>query len=1183
MLRRALSGLIFYSLFGVLIAHSSQFLEAPQYATGKNPQAVAVGDFNGDGKPDLAVVNATADTVSILLGNGDGTFQAKVDYATGNAPQGVAVGDFNGDGKLDLAITDSASSTVSVFFGNGNGTFQTKVDYATGKKPQGIAVGDFDADGHMDLVVTNATDGAVGVLLNKGNGTFNTQAAYNTGFNPYSVVVGDFNGDGVQDLAVANNNNNNLVSVLLGNGNGTFQTQFQYPTGNTPFSIAAGDVNGDGKLDIVVANQQGDSVSVLLGNGNGAFQNNVEYRTAAFPTSVALGDFNGDGHLDIAVATGNGNTLSVLMGNGDGTFQTQINYGTGDIPYAVIAADLNDDKKIDLVVTDSGASSVSVLVGNGDGTFQSRVDYAAGTNPNSVATGDFNGDGNLDLAIATSNCPSYPACGAGTVSIVLGNGDGAFQAPSHFSTGTATDPYSVAVGDFNGDKILDLAVVNYATNTVSVMLGVGDGTFPTHLDYPVGSEPTSVVIGDLNGDGKLDMVVSNFHSNTVSVLLGNGDGTFKPAVSYTTGNGPTSVALADFNGDRRLDLVVVNETDNDVSVLLGSGDGTFKSAATYPTGVGGNPLSVAVGDFNGDHNIDLAVADFQTQEVSVLLGNGDGTFQTVKAYPSAANPSSVVMADFNGDGKMDLAMTSTPLGSSPGNLVSLLLGNGDGSFGAPTVFGTGSQAYSAAVGDFNGDGAPDLAVANGISNTASVLINSQGTKMIITPSANPSLYRQTVTFATTVSASVTGVPAPTGTVSLKNGSTVLGSGTLVGGLLSISTSNLPTGNDSVTAVYSGDSRFQPHTVVLTQTVQMAGSTTLLISSANPSGEGQSVTLTATVSSTTTGTPTGTVTFLDGATTIGSSALNGSGVATLSTSALSMGTHSITAAYGGDTNFNVSTSPVLNQVVQKESTTTALTSGSSSGNLTLTATVTPGTAGVPTGAVNFMDGTTQLGNSTLNGSELATLSISKLSEGAHSISAAYVGDGNFNASTSSAISVTADFTLAASVFSPSSVTPGQSATSSITITPSNGFDPAGVTFTCSIAPAVSPAATCSVGNVSTANDTATATVSTVGARAALSPTEGTRSSGILLALGLLIPALLLGTSGRGGHQHKKLLSLGVMFLLLGVCVFQPACGGGGGISSSGSNPTGTPAGAYTVTVTGTANGVQHTAVASLTVK
>jgi hypothetical protein len=164
MLRRALSGIVFYLLVGTLSAHAGQFLEAPQYPTGSNPQAAAIGDFNGDGKLDLAIANATSNTISVLLGKGDGTFAPKVDYATGNTPQGIAVGDFNGDGHLDIALTNSGSNTVSVFLGNGDGTFQPKVDYATGNKPQGIAVGDFRGNGNLDIVVTNATDGTVGNL-----------------------------------------------------------------------------------------------------------------------------------------------------------------------------------------------------------------------------------------------------------------------------------------------------------------------------------------------------------------------------------------------------------------------------------------------------------------------------------------------------------------------------------------------------------------------------------------------------------------------------------------------------------------------------------------------------------------------------------------------------------------------------------------------------------------------------------------------------------------------------------------------------------------------------------------------------------------------------------------------------------------------------------------------------------
>jgi hypothetical protein len=1191
MLKRTLSGLVFYILSGALLAHAGQFLEAPEYATGLSPQAVAVGDFNGDGKLDVAVVNGNSNTVSVMLGNGDGTFQAKTDYVTGSTPRGIVAAHFTSSGFLDIAVTNFTSNTVSVLLGNGNGTFQAKQDTAVGSGPIGIATSDFNSDGNSDLVVTNSTDpaGTVSVLLGQGNGSFSTAVNYAAGSTPVSVAVGDFNGDGVTDLVVANNNvNANTVSVLLGNANGTFQAKAAVAVGSDPVAVAVADVNNDSNLDIVVADQQGNTVSVLLGNGNGTFQSHVEYFTAAAPNGVVIGDFNGDGNLDLAVSAGNGNTVSILWGMGNGTFLGQVNAGSGDIPLAVASGDFNGDGKLDLVTANSGGQSISVILNNGNETFQARSDYPAGAGPFSITAGDFTSNGILDLAVVNTGATS-------TVSILLGNGsnqgNGTFQGPGHFNTGHSTNPYAVATADFNGDGIPDLIVANYGTNTVGYMQGVGDGTFLPPVTTVVGTNPAAVVVADFNGDGKLDVAVANYTSNNVSILLGNGNGTFQPALNVAVGNGPISLAAGTLKGTGTpIDLVVVNESDNTISVLIGKGDGTFPQVAgpfATQTPAGGNPTGVVIGDFNKDGNLDLAVADFQAQDVSIFLGNGDGTFQTAKTYPAGANPSSIVMADFNGDGNLDLATTSTPSPSSPGNLVTLLLGNGDGTFSAPILFGVGSLAYSAVVGDFNGDGAPDIAVANGGAGSVSVLLNTQGTNIQVQSSATPAVYGQTVTLVTSVQQSVPNGAVPTGTVTLSNGSTVLGSGS-VASALSVTTSSLPVGTNQLSAAYTGDANYLAHTVTFTQVVNKAGTTTGLSAPAGQSAPNQTVTFTATVTSNTTGQPTGSVTFMDGTTSLSTVALNG-GSASLSI-ALPLGTNNVTAVYSGDSNFNGSTSASVGDLVQKASTTVNLSAPNAANlnqSVTFTATVAIGALGTPTGTVAFMDGATQIGSSSLNG-VVSTFSTTSLAAGTHNVTAVYSGDANYNSYTSTveAVVITAPgFSLSTSG-TLAAVNPGSSATANVNIAAVGGLDPTSVTLTCSVTPAATPAATCTLGSTSVngTNGTAVLTVSTSGPSASLNTPAGQKGSGTLFAFGMIVPAMLLGGAGMSKPNRRKLLGFCLIFLVIGGCMLQSACG-----SSSNSNShtstgnSGTPAGAYTVSVTGTANGTQHSAQMTLTVQ
>ena len=344
---------------------------------------------------------------------------------------------------------------------------------------------------------------------------------------------------------------------------------------------------------------------------------------------------------------------------------------------------------------------------------ETRGSSVAPQSPASVAIGDFNRDGKLDMAVA-----SYPQTADG-ISVLLGNGDGTFRAPVYYSGGV--NPGSLAAADFRGDGLLDLAVAG--ANGIDILPGNGDGTFQPATQYSIPGAPFFVAAGDFNNDHKLDLVFISFGS--IGVMFGNGDGTFQSPIYFSPPHTPSSLGVGDFNHDGKLDLAIGEQFggSSQVQIYLGNGNGTFQLGNTYAVGV--SPTSIAVADLRKNGKLDLAVACMGSGAIFVLLGNGNGTFQQAVPYTGPGFAYWVAVADLNGDGKLDLAGANFSLGTSPPTTeVSVFLGNGDGTFGTPTNYPSGGENTYIAIADFNNDKKPDLAVVDSFNSDALVLLNT---------------------------------------------------------------------------------------------------------------------------------------------------------------------------------------------------------------------------------------------------------------------------------------------------------------------------------------------------------------------------------------------------------------------------------------------------------------------------
>jgi Bacterial Ig-like domain (group 3)/MBG domain (YGX type)/FG-GAP-like repeat len=827
-----------------------------------------------------------------------------------------------------------------------------------------------------------------------------------------------------------------------------------------------------------------------------------------------------------------------------------------------------------------------------------------------MATADINGDGRQDLAVLNGEDNSFE--------ILLGNGDGTFQAPVAYSVAAA--PGLICVADFNEDGKLDLAIVYITAKQVSIFLGNGDGTFSPGATLATGNFPGDLKVADLNNDGHVDLVFPNQDDNDVQILLGNGDGTFTAKAPFPAGTSPEITLIGDFNQDGIPDLFALNPFG--YTVLLGNGDGTFSSLKSiaifkYPPTL----FAATLGDFNGDGIPDIVLMDgFSDDYLIVFLANGDGTFaQQPTTIPVGIGPERIESADLNGDGILDLVVSITGVINPPGGEVQVFLGNGNGTFNpAPLIPDTAALPYTPlflSMKDFNGDGIPDIFVANWTylnlgSTTADIFLNQ---------------------LSQTATASLAGV-------------CIAGTGTHL-----------------VQANYPGDVAYASSSSAPIALNASQVATTIVVSSATATvAYGQAATLTATVTSAN-GIPAGTVSFMNDGALLGTATLNASGKATLTTTALPAGADAITVSYGGNCPFAASTSSTTIQVGQAPLSvtvanasraygtanptltgsvsgligsdtvtvvynTTAVTS-SPAGTYPISATVsgasaadyslsvTPGTltvtkiasklaltgsanpaltmssvsfsaqaasstTGIPTGTVTFSDGSTVLGTATLNSSGLATYTTTNLPDGQHSITASYGGDKDFAPANSSAMAETiADFKLTSSGATTQSVAAGGSATYAFTLTPSTPTLLAPVTLAVSGLPegatySFSPA------TVAAGSGTQTVTLSVVTAAQAASAARqnGPRPGSLVMAAGLLL--LPWGTvyTIRGRRRRPLLiLSATTIMVLLGVAG-PSGCGGG---KSPSPAPPAPAAQSYNLSVTASSGVLQHSAAVTLT--
>jgi hypothetical protein len=1003
---------------------AGHFAAQPALAVASGPlSSVAAGDFNADGKADLAVAQGSSNVVSVLLGKGDGSFEAGSPYVVGNGPAKIIAADLTGSGATDLVSLNQLSNTFSVLVGNGDGTFRSSIDFVAGNLPLGLVAADFNGDGKADLAIANSLDQNIAVPLGHGDGTFAATRSYRADLVSKAVAAGDLNGDGRSDLVVINYcgadtacSSNGTATVFLANTDGSYRAGSTIALGSGPVAVALADLHGNGKLDLVALNSAGKALSILAGNGDGTFGATQRYSLAASPRTVLAGDFNGDGKTDLAIASDCGQstctqpgTLDIWLGHGDGSLQASASYTVGFSPVSIAAADLRSTGHLDIVVanacgndsTCNSSGTATIFANDGTAKLTAAGEVSLGSSPSAIAIGNLTGNG-LDLAVAQR--------GSNQVAVLHSNGNGTFAAPVTYAVGTA--PSALAIADFNGDGQPDLAVANAQSSNVSVLYSAG-GKLQTAVNFPVSADPESLA-AIAGGAGRAAGIVTS-NGSTASPMGGGatplgGGGTNTSTTALA--NAPNTSTV---NGSVTLTATVTGDGTNGAptgNVVFAIDNG----ASTTPLSDCGGSTGEALSNVDTNH----ASANCTTQVLTAGSLNlqaqylGDSVYaasnstdqvQTVAAASTTVTVNSTSPATPIVDQSATITATVAP---SSGTAVVPFAGTMSFSADASPISGCSAQTVNTTTGvatcSYNGltAGSHNLTAAynTGDANYSAsstsanfpVSVNKAATTVTVNSiSPTSPTVDQIVTLTATVQPTTgTAVQSFAGTMSFSLGGTSISGCTAqpVNSTTGVATCQISTGlavgAQNFTATYSGDSNYNvsPASANFPVTVAVAPTRALVSPAPSTITVDQSVTLTATITPNVTSgevatadlvAMTGNVRFSDNGTAIsgctaqGISFASGVGTATCTTSSLTAGTHNnIVATYLGDSNYNSSpNNSTATVTVNKASSTVAVTSNPTTPTLnnpvTYTAAITfPNPLTViPTGTVSFSDNGTTI--------------------------------------------------------------------------------------------------------------------------------------------------------------------------------------------------------------------------------